>query len=107
MMKSSDGMVVEEMQEFEMGDAMAPGVAPTMDEDKSAIGGPAEEQDFGDVEVRSNFNETAFFYPHLKTDADGNLIISFTVPQSLTKWKMMGLAHTKRSSNQVRSTMNW
>jgi hypothetical protein len=94
MMKSSEGMVGEELQEFEVVDAIAPGLS-MVDEDKSAIGGPDVEEDFGDVEVRSNFSETAFFYPHLKTDEEGNVIISFTVPQSLTKWKMMGLAHTK------------
>jgi len=47
------------------------------------------------IKIRKNFNETAFFYPHLKTDANGNIIISFTAPESLTKWKMLGFAHTK------------
>ncbi|MCS7018979.1 MAG: alpha-2-macroglobulin family protein [Cytophagales bacterium] len=45
--------------------------------------------------VRTNFNETAFFYPHLQTDAEGNLIIRFTLPESLTRWKMLGFAHKK------------
>ncbi len=53
------------------------------------------EEDFSEVKVRSNFNETAFFYPHLLTDAEGKIIIEFTVPESLTKWKMMGFASTK------------
>ncbi|HNW97173.1 MAG TPA: alpha-2-macroglobulin family protein [Bacteroidales bacterium] len=48
-----------------------------------------------DVKTRSNFNETAFFYPQLKTDENGNIVISFTIPEALTKWKFMGLAHTK------------
>ena len=47
------------------------------------------------VKARSNFAETAFFFPNLLTDADGNVVISFTVPEALTKWKFMGLAHTK------------
>jgi hypothetical protein len=47
------------------------------------------------VNVRSNLNETAFFYPHLETDADGAIIFSFTMPEALTKWNFMGLAHTK------------
>ena len=47
------------------------------------------------VEIRKNLNETAFFYPQLKTDSAGSVIISFTAPESLTKWKIMGLAHTK------------
>jgi len=47
------------------------------------------------VATRSNFSETAFFYPQLQTDEEGSIIISFTVPESLTKWKIMGFAHTK------------
>lgn len=47
------------------------------------------------VKVRTNFNETAFFYPDLKTNKEGDIIISFTIPESLTKWRMMGFAHTK------------
>ena len=45
--------------------------------------------------IRTNFNETAFFLPDLHTDAEGNIIIKFTAPESLTRWKIMGLAHTK------------
>ena len=48
------------------------------------------------IKARTNFNETAFFYPNLKTDKNGNIIISFTAPESLTKWKMLGFAHTKK-----------
>jgi uncharacterized protein YfaS (alpha-2-macroglobulin family) len=51
--------------------------------------------DLSTVKARTNFNETAFFYPQLKTNEDGDVIISFTIPEALTKWKMMGLAHTK------------
>jgi len=47
------------------------------------------------VQARSNFNETAFFYPQLQTNENGEVIISFTIPEALTKWKMMGLATTK------------
>ncbi|HRI24331.1 MAG TPA: alpha-2-macroglobulin family protein [Ferruginibacter sp.] len=47
------------------------------------------------VQVRKNFNETAFFFPDLKTDAEGNVEFSFTMPEALTKWKLMTLAHTK------------
>lgn len=44
--------------------------------------------------IRTNFSETAFFYPHLLSDANGDVRISFTLPESLTEWKFMGLAHT-------------
>lgn len=52
-------------------------------------------EDMSKVAARSNFAETAFFYPQLETDKDGNVIIKFTIPEALTKWKMMGFAHTK------------
>lgn len=47
------------------------------------------------VPVRQNLNETAFFYPNLLTDKDGNVSFEFTSPEALTKWKLMFLAHTK------------
>ena len=46
------------------------------------------------VQVRQNFDETAFFYPQLKTNEAGETLISFTVPESNTTWNFMGLAHT-------------
>ncbi len=46
-------------------------------------------------QLRRDFRETAFFYPTLKTNDKGEVIIGFEVPESLTKWKFMGLAHTK------------
>lgn len=48
-----------------------------------------------DIPVRQNLNETAFFSPHLQTDVNGKASFSFTVPEALTRWKMMALAHTK------------
>src|SRR6185436_1556461 len=44
---------------------------------------------------RKNFNETAFFYPHLQTNEKGEIIVNFTIPEALTRWKMLGFAHTK------------
>jgi hypothetical protein len=46
--------------------------------------------------VRSNFAETAFFYPNLRTSVNGEVSFSFTLPESLTSWKFMGLAHTRQ-----------
>lgn len=45
--------------------------------------------------IRENLNETAFFYPALSTDKDGNVEIKFTLPESITTWHFMGLAHDK------------
>lgn len=53
------------------------------------------ENNLQDVKARSNFSETAFFYPHLTTNENGEILVNFTIPESLTKWKFMGLAHTK------------
>jgi TonB-dependent SusC/RagA subfamily outer membrane receptor len=47
------------------------------------------------LQVRKNFNETAFFFPELRTDTAGNVEFSFTMPEALTQWKWMTLAHTK------------
>lgn len=52
-------------------------------------------QDANGVNLRKNFNETAFFFPDLKKDSAGNISFSFTMPEALTKWKWMMLAHTK------------
>jgi len=46
-------------------------------------------------QIRSNFNETAFFFPQLKTNEKGETIISFTVPESNTTWKFRALAFDK------------
>ncbi len=51
------------------------------------------------VQVRKNFNETAFFFPDLKTDAAGNTSFEFTIPEALTQWKLMTLAHTKDAAS--------
>ena len=56
--------------------------------------------DYGDqagrnITTRKNFAETAFFYPQLHTDKNGEILIDFTIPESLTKWRFKGFAHTK------------
>ncbi|MFZ1784830.1 MAG: alpha-2-macroglobulin family protein [Ferruginibacter sp.] len=63
------------------------GVMDSVDTENPASG--------GEVQVRKNFNETAFFFPELTTDAEGNIEFSFTMPEALTQWKLMTLAHTK------------
>jgi uncharacterized protein YfaS (alpha-2-macroglobulin family) len=47
------------------------------------------------ITLRKNFNETAFFYPQLHTDEKGEIMIDFTIPEALTRWKFRALAHTK------------
>ncbi|MFA7616565.1 MAG: MG2 domain-containing protein [Weeksellaceae bacterium] len=52
------------------------------------------EQQLNQVQARKNLQETAFFYPNLRTDENGNVKIQFTTPESLTSWKFMAMAHT-------------
>ncbi len=46
------------------------------------------------VDIRRNFKETAFFLPHLQTDEQGDIYVDFTMPESLTRWKLQGFAHS-------------
>jgi uncharacterized protein YfaS (alpha-2-macroglobulin family) len=52
-------------------------------------------KDLSGIKGRTNLNETAFFYPQLMTNDSGEIIFSFTMPEAMTKWKIMGFAHTK------------
>ena len=61
--------------------------------------GSDAEQFLDKVQVRENLNETAFFYPALESDNLGNVAIRFTLPESVTTWKFMGLAHDKEMRN--------
>ena len=61
----------------------------------------AETESTPQPSLRSNFRETAFFYPHLLTDDEGNVSFSFTMPDALTKWNFQGVAHTKEMKNVV------
>ena len=47
------------------------------------------------LQMRENLNETAFFYPQLQADSEGKVTLKFTLPESLTTWRFMGLAHTQ------------
>lgn len=71
-------------------------------EEETVMGAPVAteeaavpEENFDNATIRENFAETAFFLPHLISDAKGNVNIQFTLPESLTEWKFMGFAHTQ------------
>ncbi|MBQ8674430.1 MAG: alpha-2-macroglobulin [Bacteroides sp.] len=61
-----------------------------------------EEEESGEAvaesvgQLRTNFSETAFFYPQLRTDEQGGVVFSFTMPQSLTQWNFRAYAHTRQ-----------
>lgn len=60
-----------------------------------AVQEPKKEVNLDNVAIRKNLQETAFFFPNLTTDKDGNVKISFTTPESLTTWNFQALTHTK------------
>ncbi len=80
---------------------MKKGAATEKDEDARhmQLPEPVPTKDFPDadakVQVRKNLQETAFFFPQLATDAEGNVRVKFTMPEALTEWKLMAFAHTK------------
>ncbi|MDX1430671.1 MAG: alpha-2-macroglobulin family protein, partial [Rhodothermales bacterium] len=84
---AADGQLAEEVQ-----------LASDEARGKAGQGGdrdPAEERsEPGAGVVRTNFNETAFFFPDLVTDEDGETLLRFTIPEALTRWKLLALAHT-------------
>lgn len=89
MMRMEDAVAmkapVELDADMEAGEAVvveAPGMGGDVEEPKPA------------PPVRTNFNETAFFFPDLETNAAGETILKFTVPEALTRWRMMAIAHT-------------
>ena len=86
------GVVIEEKE----GNVTASRIGKT--EDRKKLNGDKDQisqTSFEGVALRKNLNETAFFYPELRTNEKGETIISFTVPEALTRWKFMGFAMTK------------
>ena len=63
----------------------------------------ATENELQKVQARTNFNETAFFYPHITTNQQGEIQFNFTIPEALTKWKLQLLAHTKQAATGIKS----
>ena len=78
---------------FRVDAAIDDAVSPELEAQKS--GAINESASSEPVQVRKNLNELAFFIPQARTDVNGNLTLSFTMPEALTAWRFMGLAHTK------------
>ena len=78
--------------------APEPEIAHSMNKSANAEADEAiaeQQEDGGEIQVRENLDETAFFYPQLTTDENGLVVLKFTLPESLTTWHFMGVAHTK------------
>lgn len=94
--KNMDGDVEYEIAEEASGGLglMAGEKADKLAESRNGQDIPPADMSAG-VQVRTNFSETAFFYPQLTTNENGEVVVSFTVPESLTKWRVLTFAHTK------------
>lgn len=79
----------------EIGYANDAAVADVVFESETIPMAQQQKADQGENEIRSDFAETAFFYPQLRSNAQGEVSFEFTMPQSLTKWRFMGFANTK------------
>lgn len=89
------GMVEEEAAENEisaLGVAASKKSRATADSADEDTGGGGEQTP---VQMRENLKETAFFYPQLVADKDGHVVLKFTLPESLTTWRFVGVAHTE------------
>ena len=91
-----DGMVYEDaMVAMEPAMAYAKSAEPMEVEAEESVAVAQPEPETEQVQVRENLNETAFFYPQLTMDAEGHVALKFTLPESLTTWRLMALAHTR------------
>jgi hypothetical protein len=79
-----------------LAEASSPNIEEVKNDQQPLGGGSPEFKDEQPlVQPRTNLKETVFFYPDIKTDAEGNLILSYTMNEALTKWKLMLMAHTQ------------
>ena len=94
-------MAMEEINYDVSKEAINSGKKLSKDEEKLFRQNNDFDKNLDKIPVRQNLNETAFFYPNLMTDKDGNVSFEFTSPEALTQWKLMFLAHTKDARSAV------
>ncbi|MBR9978935.1 MAG: hypothetical protein KFH87_12690, partial [Bacteroidetes bacterium] len=85
-----EGMVAEEVSEGEVAKSKRADISDDAGESQETV----STEGLDAVKTRTNFNETAFFYPDLMTDTEGNIVLRFTAPEALTRWKLRLFAHT-------------
>ena len=71
--------------------------------EKQGVANDQKDEFSGDVQIRKNLKENAFFFPQLHTDKEGNVSFSFTTPEALTKWNVQLLTHTKNLESSVQN----
>lgn len=90
-------MKSEQIQDEEMAAPPSGGAPESLESEKvgQAVVDVSEEKKAETPQIRRNLQETAFFMPQLTTNAEGEVWVEFTVPEALTRWNFMGLAHTE------------
>nr|WP_245232999.1 MG2 domain-containing protein [Maribacter forsetii] len=101
----ADGAELEEAVMLEDSDASIEskleGRAAGIEITETATEPETDNEDFGSVSIRKNLQETAFFFPKLQTDKEGNVSFNFTTPEALTRWNLQLLAHTKNLKSTI------
>ena len=97
MLASANSMVETEVMASDAAPNGAVLKYETMDSNPSTLTSPATSSN----QLRENLQETAFFYPALLTDVQGNVSIQFTLPESVTTWRFMGLAHDRQMRHTI------
>ena len=96
--KASAPMVLEDGEANAVMESVATDKVETKAEvavgSQKATNNDDEDTKHEEVQVRENLQETAFCYPTLQTDKDGHVVLKFTLPESLTTWRFMGVANT-------------
>jgi uncharacterized protein YfaS (alpha-2-macroglobulin family) len=103
MAQASDAVAAPQVANAKMPTAFTPSTEESLASGQATDGG-AEKKKEGITAappLRTNLQETAFFFPQLRTDAEGNVRIEFTIPEALTEWKLLAFAHTKDMSTGV------
>lgn len=102
--RSKGGRMAEEPMLMIVADEVAPMAEMIEIRPESEANGDfavSPEKKAPEPQVRRNLQETAFFYPHLTTNKDGEVWVEFTVPEALTRWNFMGMAHTTGLRNAM------
>lgn len=86
----SNDMIVSDAVIADIPTAQAAEKSASYDNEETKVSSPPTE-----ISPRKNLKETVFFFPEMKTDAEGNVILSYTMNEALTKWRLMVLAHTQ------------
>lgn len=99
LMKAAKPMAAENAKVYDVVENVSE-LSSDMSEASARSAGVTEaEESFDDVQIRENLNETAAFLPTLVTDKNGNVSVKFTLPEALTTWRFLGLAHDKQLRN--------